>query len=203
MPEIEIKLTHPDPQVLLAVLNDRLIVDASDKNGQTIRMHAEYYDTADGALFAAGCGLRFRSENDRGVVTLKTQAKPTDATGLSVRGEFETEAASLARALPKICSLAPDYAELLTKHALDLTVTAAVTFTRLEYHADLGDATVAFSVDQGFFNGDPTQSFAEFEAELKSGSETRMTEVCRALAETYGLVPLADSKLKRALAAKH
>ena len=61
MPEIEIKLTHPDPQVLLAALHDRLIVDASAEAVQTIRMHADYYDTADRALFAAGCGLRFRS----------------------------------------------------------------------------------------------------------------------------------------------
>ncbi len=200
MPEIEIKLTHPDPSVLRAAFDDPAIAAGSDP--QTIRMCSEYYDTADELLFAAGCGLRFRAENDRGVVTLKTQSVPADASGLSVRGEFEVEAASLAEALPQICALAPAYADLLRKAAPDLKMTAAVSFTRIERHTVFGETEIAFSVDTGVFNNDPTKPFAEFEAELKRGSSEAMIAICGDLAKTYSLVPLADSKLKRALACR-
>lgn len=200
MPEIEIKLTHTDPNVLHAAFADPAI--AAGNATQTIRMCSEYYDTADETLFAAGCGLRFRAENDRGVVTLKTQAAPADASGLSVRGEFEVEADSLTEALPKICALAPAYADLLHKVAPNLKMTAAVTFTRMERHATFGETEIAFSVDTGIFNNDPAKPFAEFEAELKRGNADAMVAICADLARTYGLVPLADSKLKRALACR-
>ncbi|MBQ4047457.1 MAG: CYTH domain-containing protein [Clostridia bacterium] len=200
MPEIEIKLTHPDPGVLMAAFRDPAIAVGSAE--QTIRMRSEYYDTADEILFAARCGLRFRAENERGVVTLKTQSAPSDASGLSVRGEFEVEADSLSEALPKICALAPAYAELLRKAAPDLKMTAAVTFTRIERHAVFGETEIAFSVDTGVFNNDPAKPFAEFEAELKRGSAEEMRTICADLAKTYGLIPLADSKLKRALACR-
>lgn len=200
MPEIEIKLTHPDPSVLRAAFDDPAI--AAGSTPQTIRMCSEYYDTADEALFSAGCGLRFRAENERGVVTLKTQSAPSDASGLSVRGEFEVEAASISEALPQICALAPAYADLLRQVAPTLKMTAAVTFTRIERHAVFGETEIAFSVDTGVFNNDPTKPFAEFEAELKRGSSDKMVAICAELAKTYGLVPLADSKLKRALACR-
>ena len=200
MPEIEIKLTHPDPGVLRAAFDDPAIAVGSTP--QTIRMCSEYYDTADEALFSAGCGLRFRAENERGVVTLKTQSAPSDASGLSVRGEFEVEAASISEALPQICALAPAYADLLCQVAPTLKMTAAVTFARIERHAVFGETEIAFSVDTGVFNNDPTKPFAEFEAELKRGSSDKMVAICAELAKTYDLVPLADSKLKRALACR-
>ena len=200
MPEIEIKLTHPDPSVLRAAFDDPAI--AAGSTPQTIRMCSEYYDTADEALFSAGCGLRFRAENERGVVTLKTQSAPSDASGLSVRGEFEVEAASISEALPQICALAPAYADLLRQVASTLKMTAAVTFTRIERHAVFGETEIAFSVDTGVFNNDPAKPFAEFEAELKRGSSDKMVAICAELAKTYDLVPLADSKLKRALACR-
>ena len=200
MPEIEIKLMHPDPSVLRAAFDDPSI--AVGGNPQTIRMCSEYYDTADEALFSAGCGLRFRAENERGVVTLKTQSAPSDASGLSVRGEFEVEAASISEALPQICALAPAYADLLRQVASTLKMTAAVTFTRIERHAVFGETEIAFSVDTGVFNNNPAKPFAEFEAELKRGSSDKMVAICAELAKTYDLVPLADSKLKRALACR-
>lgn len=200
MPEIEIKLTHPDPSVLRAAFDDPAIAAGSPP--QTIRMCSEYYDTADEALFSAGCGLRFRAENERGVVTLKTQSAPSDASGLSVRGEFEVEAASISEALPQICALAPAYADLLRQVASTLKKIAAVAFTRIERHAVFGETEIAFSVDTGVFNNDPAKPFAEFEAELKRGSSDKMVAICAELAKTYDLVPLADSKLKRALACR-
>ena len=200
MPEIEIKLMHPDPSVLRAAFDDPAI--AAGSTPQTIRMCSEYYDTADEALFSAGCGLRFRAENERGVVTLKTQSAPSDASGLSVRGEFEVEAASISEALPQICALAPAYADLLRQVASTLKKIAAVAFTRIERHAVFGETEIAFSVDTGVFNNDPAKPFAEFEAELKRGSSDKMVAICAELAKTYDLVPLADSKLKRALACR-
>ena len=200
MPEIEIKLMHPDPSVLRAAFDDPAI--AAGSTPQTIRMCSEYYDTADEALFSAGCGLRFRAENERGVVTLKTQSAPSDASGLSVRGEFEVEAASISEALPQICAFAPAYADLLRQVASTLKKIAAVAFTRIERHAVFGETEIAFSVDTGVFNNDPAKPFAEFEAELKRGSSDKMVAICAELAKTYDLVPLADSKLKRALACR-
>lgn len=200
MSEIEIKLTHSNPDVLRNALNDPLLMQASLGTVQTIRMHSAYYDTAAQDLYTAGCGLRFRTENDRGVVTLKVDTRGNSANGLTERGEFEVSADSLAGGLDALCAVASDHAALLAHAAPQLTQIAAVTFTREERHVCIDGTEIAVSADFGWFNNDPNCPFAEFEAELKHGSVETLLSVCDTLTQAYGLVPLADSKLKRALA---
>ena len=60
MTEIEIKLSCAERERLLAAFQDDLIRKAAVSAPKKMRMHSEYYDTPDAALYAAGLSLRFR-----------------------------------------------------------------------------------------------------------------------------------------------
>ena len=60
-----------------------------------VEMEAAYYDTADGIVSSLRGGLRFRRENDKGVVCLKLAAQASYDGACKLREEFECEAPDL------------------------------------------------------------------------------------------------------------
>ncbi len=232
--EIEIKLSCADQARLLAAFRDDLLQGAAVSAPKTLHMHSEYYDTPDAALFAAGCSLRFRTENGSGYITLKTDPPSANAAcerggtgrsgegdpdgaalslsetrntaprpdGLAVRSEYEFPATSFSDGLPRILAAAPQYAAALRAVLPQLRQTASVTYERVDLTARFGETVAAFSLDQGYLNGDAENRFFELEAELKRGDVETLHAVCRTLSKTYGLVPVTVSKLRRALDAR-
>ncbi len=199
MTETEIKLSCESLTRLQGVWNDvrtRYPVLAPAKD---IRMHSVYFDTADERLHTAGCAIRFRAENDSGCITLKTGAADSAVPGLHVRGEFECPAQSLDEGLPRLIALLPPpLASLLSDVSVHLQPIAEVSFCRSEFLAAVSGAEIAFALDHGCFNHCPSAEFFELEAELKQGSADALSALCAALAESYALSPVSDSKLHRA-----
>ena len=206
MTETEIKLSCADQARLLASFRDNLLQSAAVSAPKSLHMHSEYYDTPDAALFAAGCSLRFRTENGSGYITLKTDPPSANAAplsdGLAVRSEYEFPAASFSDGLPRILAAAPQYAEALRAALPHLRRTASVTYERVDLTTRFGETAVVFSLDQGYLNGDAENRFFELEAELKQGDVETLHAVCRTLSKAYGLVPVTVSKLRRALDAQ-
>lgn len=199
MTETEIKLSCESLDRLQSAWNDVRTRHPVIAPARDIRMHSIYYDTADERLYAAGCAIRFRSENDNGRITLKTGAAASGTSGMHVRGEFECPAQSLAEGLPRLIALLPPpFAALLTDASAHLQPIAEVTFCRTEFLADVSGTEIAFALDHGCFNHCPSAEFFELEAELKQGSADTLSAFCATLAESHALTPVSDSKLHRA-----
>ena len=215
MTEIEIKLSCAERERLLAAFQDDLIRKAAVSAPKKMRMHSEYYDTPDAALYAAGLSLRFRTENGKGYITLKTApacpaaadksgisesaAVQAPSDGLAVRGEYEFPAASLADGLPQVLAAAPQYAAVLRTAVPLLRQTASVTYERTDQEVRFGETAAVFSFDRGYCNGCAEDTFFELEAELKRGDAVVLRDVCHSLSQKYGLTPVTVSKLRRAL----
>ena len=202
--ETEIKLSCESRARLLSAFSDDLIQGAAVAPAETLDMRSVYYDTADHALHAAHCALRFRSENGVGRITVKTDPPGADAVsgvpGLAVHGEYECAAESLAEGLPRLLPLLPSAtAIILTKLLPDIEPIASVEFRRIEQVACVSGAVIAFALDDGFVNDCPAASFFVLEAELKHGSAGTLRSVCAGLSEKYALSPVETSKLRRAL----
>ena len=166
----EFELKYAATPEILAVLAEKFPGLAS------ISMETAYYDTPGGALGKLHWTLRRRMENGRSVCTVKT---PLPGRG---RGEWETECAAIADAVPILCALGAP-AELVNLTAGGLTEVCAARFTRLA----------------GLLGGGRELPFAEVEVEYKSGDENAMIRYTRILAQKYGLTPEEKSKYRRAL----
>ena len=202
--ETEIKLSCESRTRLLSAFNDDLIQGAAVAPAETLDMRSVYYDTADHALHAAHCALRFRAENGIGRITVKPAPHPADVVsdvpGLAVRGEYECAAESLAEGLPRLLPLLPpETSGMLSGLLPGIAPIASVEFRRIEQAVCVSGAVIAFALDEGFVNGCPSASFFELEAELKHGSAETLRSVCARLAEKYALSPVETSKLRRAL----
>ena len=93
--EIEYKwdlLEAPRDTVLAVVTSDLVMPFAQPCESR--RMHALYYDTADGSLSERRISLRRRHEGDAHVCCMKLPAGGDD--DIKVRQEFEAEALDLA-----------------------------------------------------------------------------------------------------------
>ena len=187
MTETEIKLSCESRTRLLSAFNDDLIQGAAVAPAETLDMRSVYYDTADHALHAAHCALRFRAENGIGRITVKTDPHPADVVsdvpGLAVRGEYECAAESLAEGLPRLLPLLPpETSGMLSGLLPGIAPIASVEFRRIEQAVCVSGAVIAFALDEGFVNGCPSASFFELEAELKHGSAETLRSVCARLA---------------------
>ena len=183
----EFELKYAATPEILAVLAEKFPGLAS------ISMETAYYDTPGGALGKLHWTLRRRMENGRSVCTVKT---PLPGRG---RGEWETECAAIADAVPILCALGAP-AELVNLTAGGLTEVCAARFTRLAAKAALPECTVELALDKGFLLGGGKElPFTEVEVELKEGTEEAAVVFAQKLAQEYSLTPEPASKYKRAL----
>jgi inorganic triphosphatase YgiF len=193
--ETELKLTAPDGAALEAVGRDPLLTAAAEGEAETVEMRSSYYDLPDGSLRAAKLSLRFRTENGRGVVTVKRGVKKDKKTGKASRTEWEVEADSLADGLERLGAI-PELAGLLPP-AEALAETARVVFTRVERRTRFAGAEIALCLDRGWFES-PEHPFFEAEAELAGGEQTALGELSAYLCGKYALTPEPRSKASRA-----
>lgn len=159
-----------------------------------IRMETTYFDTPDGVLGARHWTLRCRLENGIAVCTVKT---PAAGGG---RGEWETECADIALAVPELCKLGAP-AELKNLVQPGLVPVCGARFTRLAALPEAEGCSVELALDSGILTGGGREeTLLEAEVELKAGSEKAAAAFAAALAERFGLVPEKKSKYRRALA---
>lgn len=157
-----------------------------------------YFDTADLALHAAGLSLRVRSQGDRHVQTVKTDA--AGAAGLFDRGEWETPVATpmpdfdALRRTPAgqiLTDLAPEALKPIFSTEVDRTL-------RLVQH---GTSELELTLDRGRVDtGLESAPLCELELELKRGTSADLFAVAHALAETTPLRLGVLSKSERGYA---
>lgn len=158
---------------------------------ETIAMETTYYDTPKNELSARRWTLRRRFENSISICTLKTPAPDGS------RGEWETPCPDILTALPRLCSLGAP--ETLLEVSQLIPVCAA-KFTRRALRITLPAGQVELALDGGcLIGGETCTPLWELEVELKEGPQEVAIDFAETLAQTYGLIPEAKSKYRRAL----
>jgi inorganic triphosphatase YgiF len=155
-------------------------------------MRSVYFDTPDGALRAAGCGLRVRATPDGFVQTLKRQT----ALGQTARDEWEVPIAS--EALDLAALKATPAHKLLKGRRRDLSPRFATTVVRRIRMVDWEGARIEVAFDAGELKaGDRREPIYELELELKSGPPAALFSLARRLARDLAIVPVFESKAER------
>ena len=163
----------------------------------TLQMAAVYYEMPDGFLRKNGLALRLRRENDVTVCCMKRTVLKEGA--LAVREEYETEASDLKDGLCRLPEHGAPRDLCIFLQAQEFCELARTEFTRQCFLLDLGTFTAEFAADEGRLGKTgKMQPFAEFELELKSGSEEAFAAFAEGLQAQYGLTPQPLSKLARA-----
>ncbi len=160
-------------------------------------LRSVYFDTPDGVLRAAGCGLRVRTTPDGFVQTLKRQTAP----GQTARDEWEvpvrTEALDLAA-----LKATPAH-KLLKGRRRDLSPRFATTVVRRVRMVEWEGALIEVAFDAGEVSardqegGDKREPIYELELELKSGEPAALFALARRLARDLAIVPVFESKAER------
>ena len=159
-----------------------------------IAMETTYYDTPRGDLSARHITLRRRYENGRSICTLKTPGQG------DLRGEWDTEAATIEEAIPVLCKLS-GYGHLRVLLYDGVIPVCGARFTRLAVTLALADCTLELALDEGVLMGGGREvPLCEVEVEFKSGSQEAAHRFARELAARYGLQPEPRSKYARAKA---
>ena len=197
--ELEIKLGADGEETLERVLRWEALAPLRRGEEQTFRMRTVYYDTADGQLAARRWTLRCRQENETSVICLKTPRDPGEEKYL--RGEWQTQSAQMAEALPALAAQGAPQA-LLTLDAGALRPLCGAEFTRQTVLLALEDGSICeLACDRGVFTGGGRRrSFAEVELELKQGESGRMLALARRLMQAVSLAEEPKSKFQRAKA---
>lgn len=157
---------------------DAVLAAAPAGEDETRELTSIYYDTADGALAAAGISLRVRDDGRRKVQTMK-RGKGTS------REEHEAEVAALDTSWPDLAGLA-------------LMPVSEVRVTRRQRLVRYAGAEIEIAADVGeVFAGGRTETFSELELELKSGPEAALHELAGELGKSVTLAPSSISKSDR------
>lgn len=159
-----------------------------------LQMESTYYDTPDSALSRQKITLRRRYENGTSICTLKT---PADGIG---RGEFQTEANSIAEAIPVLCKLSnsPDLGNLAKA---GLTEVCGARFIRIARKINFRGSLLELALDQGvLLGGGKELPLYEVEVELLSGDPKDADLYGAFLAAKFSLQEEEKSKFRRAMA---
>ncbi len=158
-----------------------------------IRMETAYYDDGEKNISRLRWTLRRRLENGVSICTVKT-ALPDGS-----RGEWETEAADVAAALPVLIAMgAPE--ELAAFARNGLVQTCGARFTRKAALLPAGAGQVELALDRGVLLGGGREfPFCEVEVEQKQGTDEETRHFAAGLAQRFALLPQPKSKLKRAM----
>ena len=155
-------------------------------------LRSVYFDTPDGVLRAAGCGLRVRATPGGFVQTLKRQTAP----GQTARDEWEVPVASETLD-PSALKSTPAH-RLLKGRRGDLSPRFATTVVRRIRMVDWEGARIEVAFDAGELSaGDRREPIYELELELKAGEPAALFSLARRLARDLAIVPVFESKAER------
>lgn len=207
--ELEWKYALPDPALLDEIAACETVRGRTVESPRRCHMQSEYYDTPDHRFFRERTTLRHRLEDERSVFCMKAPLRGEQAVGTALcrpspeadphlRGEWETEAADLASALPRLAALGAPVPPADTP----LQVLCRADFIRRAVLLRLDDGSTAeLALDLGTLSG-ATRSLplCELELELKSGEPAAARAFAEALAARFSLRPEPLSKFARASA---
>lgn len=161
---------------------------------RVLRMETTYYDDGENNISRRRWTLRRRLENGVSVCTVKTTLPDGS------RGEWETEAADVEAALPRLIAMgAPGELAEFAKNGL--VPTCGARFTRQAALLPAGGGLVELALDSGvLLGGGKELPFWEVEVEQKQGTDADTLQFAQALAQRFSLTPQPKSKLSRALA---
>ncbi|WP_296175846.1 CYTH and CHAD domain-containing protein [uncultured Brevundimonas sp.] len=155
-------------------------------------LRSVYFDTPDGLLRAAGCGLRVRTTPDGFVQTLKRQTTP----GQTVRDEWEIPVATEALDLSAL-KATPAHKRLKGRRR-DLSPRFATTVVRRIRMVEWDGALIEVAFDAGELSaGRQREPIYELELELKAGEPAALFSLARRLARDLAIVPVFESKAER------
>ncbi len=200
--ESELKYRIDSANAGQEILNSRFIEIRSVPNsGNQIQMKAVYYDDSEGLLSSKKIGYRIRKEGNSYVATVKYANLHTD-NGFSRRYEYNVEIEN-ENADPTIfCDVIEDknIAKLFGKISPKKLFTTE--FVRTLVLVNYKASVIEVSFDYGSIYAPGCASslpICELECELKSGTESDLTDFGAALIDEFGLTALNESKLKRGL----
>lgn len=157
---------------------DAVLAAAPAGEDETLRLRSVYFDTADGALAAAGISLRVREDGARKVQTMKR------GKGVS-REEREAEVEALDASWPELAGLQLQPVSEVVVERRQRRVRFAGA--EIEIAADVGEARAAGR----------SEAFSELELELKSGPEAALHALAAELGRTVNMVQSSVSKSDR------
>lgn len=207
--ELEWKYALPDPALLDEIAACETVRGRTVESPRRCHMQSEYYDTPDHRFFRERTTLRHRLEDESSVFCMKAPLRGEQSVGTALcrpspeadphlRGEWETEAADLASALPRLAALGAPVPPADTP----LQVLCRADFIRRAVLLRLDDGSTAeLALDLGTLSG-ATRSLplCELELELKSGEPAAVRAFAEALAARFSLRPEPLSKFARASA---
>ena len=207
--ELEWKYALPDPALLDEIAACETVRGRTVESPRRCHMQSEYYDTPDHRFFRERTTLRHRLEDESSVFCMKAPLRGEQSVGTALcrpspeadphlRGEWETEAADLASALPRLAALGAPVPPADTP----LQVLCRADFIRRAVLLRLDDGSTAeLALDLGTLSG-ATRSLplCELELELKSGEPAAARAFAEALAARFSLRPEPLSKFARASA---
>lgn len=207
--ELEWKYALPDPALLDEIAACETVRGRTVESPRRCHMQSEYYDTPDHRFFRERTTLRHRLEDESSVFCMKAPLRGEQSVGTALcrpspeadphlRGEWETEAADLASALPRLAALGAPVPPADTP----LQVLCRADFIRRAVLLRLDDGSTAeLALDLGTLSG-ATRSLplCELELELKSGAPDAASAFVAAIAERFSLRPQGLSKYARAKA---
>ena len=174
--------------------------DAHDP-ARASRIEDRYVDTDDGALALAGYAVRLRHSKSGTTVSVKSLGR-TEGSGGAVRRE-EVEGPADPVASPADWPTSPARS-LVMEHAGSAPLVELVTLRQIRRKRQIRDAgtRVELSLDEVsvIAGGRQVGRFAELEAELRRGSESRLAELAVIFDADLTLNRSAESKMETALA---
>ena len=199
--ELKLRIT---PDAAAALVRHPALKSLKRARSRAAHLTSTYYDTADGALAAAGVALRLRRDGRHWVQTIKGATIST-AGGLSARPEFEWPVSGprldplrfattpFRRALGKAeqRGLAPRFTTDITRTTIPLTFPDS---TMAKLCIDVGEVRTE--------DGDPVlrMPMHEIELELEAGDARRLYELAQTLASDVALSLEPATKAERGYA---
>lgn len=194
--ELEVKLLAA-PEVLRRVLESSLIRRQAIKPAVTQSLVNTYYDTPAHWFMRNDLTLRVRWDGERWIQGLKLRIEAKG--GVFRRLEWEQQIPS-ATPVADVIAGGPNGLAVTNEIAAAMPV-FETRFTRVNELLEPQDsdgAQIAVAFDEGVIvAGTRSEPIAELELELISGSETALTRLAGALAETFNLRPGHASKAQR------
>ena len=201
--ETEFKYSLDDPSVFDEIVKNAGINKMGIEAVETIDMHADYFDTAEGDFRRKGIAYRIRQEDDRCTATIKWDVNVRE--GLHQREEFNLVVSDERFAEnPDIeLFISSDAYDVLHDAAGDkpLIATISMDYQRRQFKVDTGKSISCISVDEGVIHhrDGHVVPICELEIEWYYGDEEDFMRLAEFIRNKYELKAEDRSKLQRAL----